>query len=110
VKLPKHITDALGRPICVCPVCNSRVEITASDTIAQHWRRNGYSTRRFRCDGSAQPAPEGAVLAWLQEELARKRGLAVECRTRAEVEMRTAEKCDAEAAQIEHVIARVENK
>ena len=97
-----------GRPRVVCPVCGQSAEVTARGSLADPKRPMGFGW--IRCDeGRGQPAPDGSVLAWMQEQLARKRGHAVECRTRAEAAMRDAEKCDAEAVEIERVIARLEN-
>lgn len=105
------IPDSCGiytRPHVTCPACKCVAEVTAQGKIARHKHTVGFG--RFVCtEGTGQPAPEGAVLAWLREQLAQKRGHAVEFRTRAKAAMRDAEKCDAEAVEIERVIMRMEN-
>ena len=95
-----------GRPRVACPVRGHSAEVTARGTLADHKRLTGLVW--IRCDERGKPAPEGSVLAWLRGQLARKRGNAVECRTRAEAAMRDAETRDAEAVEIERVIARME--
>ena len=108
MKLPKHITDALGRPRCVCPVCKGSVEVTAKGTIARHKRYGSYGG--IQCEGTAKPAPDGAALEWLEKSAASMRANAVSYREDARKDLEHAEKRDAMAAELEKVIARESGK
>lgn len=110
MKIPKHITDALGRPRCVCPVCKGTVEITASGTIAMHKRYGVSSWHSFRCEGTATAAPEGSVLEWLKQEMEARHAHAAILREESRKIAARAEKSDAMAAELDKVIARESGK
>lgn len=110
MKIPKHITDALGRPRSVCPTCKGSAEVTASGTIARHKRYGVSSWTGFKCEGTAKPAPEGAVLEWLRGEMESQKKRADGFRSDAEKATKNAEHCDAMAAELETVIARETGK
>lgn len=108
MKIPKHITDALGRPRCVCPVCKGNAEVTASGTIARHKRYGSYGG--IRCEGTATTAPEGAALQWLKQEMEARRANAAVLREESRKIAGRAEKSDALADELEKVIARESGK
>lgn len=110
MKIPKHITDALGRPRCVCPVCKGNAEVTASGTIARHKRYGVSSWTGFKCEGTAKPAPDGAALEWLRGKMESQKSRAEWFRSDAEKATKNAEHCDAMAAELETVIARETGK
>lgn len=110
MKIPKHITDALGRPRCVCPICKGSAEVTASGTIARHKRYGASSWSGFQCEGTATTAPEGAALEWLKRQLDAERGHAAGLRESARKDLELAEKRDAMAAELEKIIARESGK
>lgn len=105
MKIPKHITDALGRPRCVCPICKGNAEVTASGTIARHKRYGPSSYGGCRCQGTATTAPEGAALEWLRGEMESRRKRSESFRADAERATKSAEHCDAMAAELEKIVA-----
>lgn len=110
MKLPKHITDALGRPRCACPVtrCGASVEITAKGQIARH--RVRLDPFNSQCPSVGSPAPEGAALEWLTRETESHRKRADGFREDVARATKNASYCDAMAAELEKVIARESGK
>lgn len=110
MKIPKHITDALGRPRFVCPAedCGVSVEITAKGTIARHRRRlDPYASV---CAESAWAAPSSAALEWARAVSGKLRAQAEEFRAEAQKATANAARHDAMAAELEKVIARESGK
>jgi hypothetical protein len=105
MKLPKNITDAIGKPRCACSVCGCMVEITGKGTFARH--RRGF---RSSCEGTARSVPEGAALEWVRVSASRLRANAERCRAQAQEELVAAEKREAMAAELEKVIVRETSK
>ena len=110
MKLPKHIIAALGRPRVTCPICKGSVEVTASNTLAQHKRYGASSYGGYRCQGTATTAPDGAALEWLRAESASRRRRAESFRDDARKATANAEHHEAMAAELEKVIARESGK
>jgi len=110
MKLPKHILAALGRPRVTCPICKRSVDVTASNTLAQHKRYGASSYGGYRCQGTATTAPDGAALEWLRREMASQKARAESFRADAERATKNAEPCDAMAAELEKIVARESGK
>lgn len=107
MKIPKHITDAIGRPRCICPKCHANgVEITGKGTLGKHREHRG--SLADWCKAVGEPAPDGAVLAWLRKSAAVDRTYAAAKRDAASEATRHAESLESRAAELEKLIERAE--
>jgi len=107
VKIPKHITDAHGRPRAKCPTCGKMVEVSGAGKLVLHKRPDDAVGWIMNvCEGTSTPAPDGFTVAWLKGQMESELEWAKRARKRAADESAQAEAREKRAAELEKLLER----